>query len=331
MDGPRALLNEAGAPNSAPEILFTGSGKGSWYSQYKGKYTWEDDGDAPGSAALGVPDDCQGVSFYAPSTLGKWFWVKAPNGIISLEQQTDIGPNPNTGRKIDISAAAAERFGYSPNNFPTDGVFRWAATSPPTSVADLSPRQQGVKYRDLRNVSPAPTPIPVPPPVPVPGPAPVTGLPWMDKAKSYIGFHEKGENEGIEHFISLAHCGSVGDPWCAIFVNACLEESGFAGTRSALARSFERSPNFVKLSGPAYGAITTMWRTSRESGEGHVYFYVGENDNGNLGLGGNQNDQVCVQYEDKVRVTGYWWPKQAALPKTGPVKVKDTAHWGRED
>lgn len=102
-------------------------GKGSWYSQYKGKYTWVDEGDKPNSNALGVPDDQQGCAFYNQATLGKWFLVTAPNGQTLKLQQTDIGPHPRTGRMIDIAAVAAERFGYSPINFPTDGIFSWKA------------------------------------------------------------------------------------------------------------------------------------------------------------------------------------------------------------
>lgn len=158
---------------------FTASGKGSWYSQYSGRYEWVDTGDAPGSAALGVPDDAQGVSFYDRSTLGHWFEVRAPNGVTSREQQTDIGPNPNTGRTIDISAAAAERFGYSPRNFPTDSTFSWRAIDPPAEVAGLSPQQQATKFRDLRKGSTMtdtsqPTPLP-----PLPSPLPTLQRPDM--------------------------------------------------------------------------------------------------------------------------------------------------------
>ncbi len=136
-------------PPSAPAWA---SGKGSWYSQYRGKYVWRDSGDAPGSAALGVPDEQQGVSFYNHPTLGKWFEVQAPNGATSIEQQTDIGPAPWTHRSIDISSAAAERFGYSPQNFPTDSVFKWRPIDPPPAVVGLSPAQQARKYWELRNL-----------------------------------------------------------------------------------------------------------------------------------------------------------------------------------
>ena len=101
------------------------SGKGSWYAQYEGHYKWRDPGDAPGSSALGVPDNAQGVSFLDPARLGQWFEVEYPNGKRSIEQQTDIGPSAWTGKKIDISAAAADRAGYSPNNFPTGELIKW--------------------------------------------------------------------------------------------------------------------------------------------------------------------------------------------------------------
>jgi uncharacterized protein (TIGR02594 family) len=146
---------------------------------------------------------------------------------------------------------------------------------------------------------------------------------WLAKAQSYLGFHERPGNRGIEEFIALAKCGAGGDPWCAIFVNACLEAAGVRGTRSAMARSFERDGNFVKLAGPALGAIATMWQDSPSSGSGHVFFYLGENENGVLALGGNQSDQVCRQYEPRARITGYWWPKTATLPKVGRIIVAD--------
>lgn len=154
---------------------FPNSGKGSWYSQFSGKYEWVDDGDTPGSAALGVPDDAQGISFYDHSTLGKWFEVLYPNGFVSIEQQTDIGPHPTTGRTIDISAAAAERAGYSPDNirkspnpYPTDAIVRWRAIDPPASVAGLSLIQQGIRFRDLRSAPPKPVDPVILPPDPKP-------------------------------------------------------------------------------------------------------------------------------------------------------------------
>ncbi len=133
---------------------------------------------------------------------------------------------------------------------------------------------------------------------------------WLTAARRYIGFHEQPGNRGIEEFIRLAHTGHVGDAWCAIFANACLESVGFHGTRSPAARSFENNPHFTELTTPQVGAIVTFWRGSEHSGQGHVGFYVGE---GPQVLGGNQSDQVCIERQDPARVTGYWWPKAQAI------------------
>lgn len=163
-----------------------------------------------------------------------------------------------------------------------------------------------------------------PPAAPVPvEPVQSAATPWMTWANKEVGFHETGTNRNIGRYTGPAKCGEEGDPWCAIFVNAALESNGIRGTRSAMARSFERDSNFVKLDGPAFGAIATMWRDSPSSGLGHVFFYVGEHERGIVALGGNQSDQVCRQYEPRNRVVGYYWPKSRPLPKVGKIIVKD--------
>jgi uncharacterized protein (TIGR02594 family) len=159
------------------------------------------------------------------------------------------------------------------------------------------------------------------PPAPVERPPSIP--PWVSWAQQELGFHERPGNRGIEKYIALALCGSLGDPWCAIFANAGLEACGIRGTRSAMARSFERSPHFTRLAGPAYGAITTMWRGSPSAGTGHVFYYLGENPKGVLALGGNQSDQVCRQYEPRSRIVGYFWPVSQPLPKVGTIILED--------
>jgi uncharacterized protein (TIGR02594 family) len=173
-----------------------------------------------------------------------------------------------------------------------------------------------------------PPPAPAPIPVPIP-PAPVIAGPfgtapaWFQWALHEIGFHETGNNGGIERYISLAHTGSVGDPWCAIFANAALEASGIAGTRSASSQSFRSNPGFIQLSGPALGAITVYWRGTQSSGLGHVGFYRGENASSIWTLGGNENDMVQIEALTKSSgsfgLIGYWWPKSVPLPVVGPV------------
>lgn len=149
--------------------------------------------------------------------------------------------------------------------------------------------------------------------------------PWYIEAQKHVGFHETGVNQGIEWLIEGAKSGSVktllGQPWCAVYVNYCTETVGLPGSGSAMARSFEKSPHFVRLDGPAIGAIGTLWRGSQKAGTGHVFFYAGHDDKGTIGLGGNQSDGVSYAYEDMDRHTGWWWPKGQPLPAVGEVRV----------
>lgn len=148
---------------------------------------------------------------------------------------------------------------------------------------------------------------------------------WFTAASKEIGTRELPENRGpaIRRYIALAHCGAEGDPWCAIFANAMLESVGIRGTRSALARSFERGSNFVKLSGPALGCIVTFWRGDKSKGLGHVGFYNGERGGYISTLGGNEADAVRIE---NMRVSGasfglsgFYWPKSIPLPLVGKL------------
>ncbi len=136
-----------------------------------------------------------------------------------------------------------------------------------------------------------------------------------------LGFHETGNNRGIEKFIAQAHCGHVGDAWCAIWANAKLEQSGILGTRNPSSQSFREDPNFIELFRPAIGALVVYWRETKQSGKGHVGFYMGETKTQILTLGGNESDAVRKQFEPRARLWGYWWPKSVALPDLGTIKV----------
>lgn len=179
-----------------------------------------------------------------------------------------------------------------------------------------------------RPVPAAPIP-PVPPvapskPVPPAAAGPFAEAPaWFQGALHEIGFHETGNNQGIGRYIAMAHCGAEGDPWCAIFANAELEQAGVTGTRSASSQSFRTDPGFVQLSAPALGCVAVFWRISPSSGQGHVGFYRGEDANSVWTLGGNENDMVQIEALPKSSPTfgliGYWWPKSVPLPVSGPV------------
>lgn len=148
---------------------------------------------------------------------------------------------------------------------------------------------------------------------------------WYKNAEKDVGFRETGVNRGIDRFIAAAHTGSLGDAWCAIWVNAKIEDSGYRGSRSPAARSFEKSSAFVKLEKPALGCVCTMWRGSPSAGTGHVFFYDGESASGVRGIGANEDDMIKRSFHTRSRITGYWWPAAAPPPAmTGIIPVSDS-------
>ncbi len=142
----------------------------------------------------------------------------------------------------------------------------------------------------------------------------------IHEATDGIAEEPNHDNRGpvIDRLIKLAKCGTPGDPYCAIGVNAALETFGIRGTRSPAARSFEHSDYFVKLPGPAYGAIQTFWRIAPSSGKGHVNFYTGETEHHAYGVGWNQHDDCNVspfpKHGQSFGLVGYWWPKGEPMP-----------------
>jgi len=45
---------------------------------------------------------------------------------------------------------------------------------------------------------------------------------WLTIAEKHLGFHETGNNQGIEEFIASAHTGSVGERLLAAMIVAGL-------------------------------------------------------------------------------------------------------------
>jgi uncharacterized protein (TIGR02594 family) len=162
---------------------------------------------------------------------------------------------------------------------------------------------------------------------PVPTNEDKAGAPqWYQLASNEIGTRETGNNSGpaIARYRKLAECGAEGDPWCAIFVNAMFASCNpvAAGTRSALARSFCNHKNFIKLGGPALGAVTVFWRKNPSSGLGHVGFYNGETGKSIYVLGGNQDNTVQIAPMSKAQLIGYYWPTATTQPAIAKIDVR---------
>lgn len=158
----------------------------------------------------------------------------------------------------------------------------------------------------------------------------VTEPKWLTLARKEVGQREIPSNRGpaVQRYIDLSHCGQLGDPWCAIFVNAMLEASGVRGTRSPSSQSFRHSPLFKQLPGPALGALCVYWRGNIYGGLGHVGFYTRERDGYVWTLGGNEGDMVQEEAYPKngrsFGLRGYWWPASEPLPDIRPIYAEAT-------
>lgn len=160
------------------------------------------------------------------------------------------------------------------------------------------------------------TPLP-----PVVSPPASTGPTWMAIARAELGVHEEGlpgvHNQRIIEYHSKTSLGASTDetPWCSSFVNWVMDQAGYHGTNSALAKSWLDWG--TTLSEPEEGAIVVI---KKKSGGGdqatgsstgyHVAFFVSKTSSYIRLLGGNQSDQV--KYSNfslsSYDVKGYRWP-----------------------
>ncbi|HCT9735853.1 TPA: TIGR02594 family protein [Morganella morganii] len=149
---------------------------------------------------------------------------------------------------------------------------------------------------------------------------------WITEARKEIDISEllgTGQKAIDQMWIDSKLRGLVGTarkvPWCAGFVNACLERAGIRSTRSDSSRSYLSFGDALKA--PAYGCIVTFSR----AGGGHVGFVVGKTESGQLMvLGGNQSDAVNIKAFGADRVTGYRWPSGVPMDNR-PLPVGNAA------
>lgn len=123
--------------------------------------------------------------------------------------------------------------------------------------------------------------------------------PWMLWASKEMGVSEvsgKKDNPRIVFYHSFTSLGKMPDevPWCASFICAALESTGFKSTDSAAAASYDKYGRKATLHD--YGAICTV---RRNGGSGrHVFFNAGNWKGYVFGLGGNQGNKVNIQMYD---------------------------------
>lgn len=150
--------------------------------------------------------------------------------------------------------------------------------------------------------------------------------PWLAEARKLLGTKEgRGDSNNpiVVNFWVEAKMPWFKDDataWCAGFVNAMLERTGFMGSRKANAKSFLAAmtgrvglPRFRTLSKYRLGAVCVLHRPPHP-GNGHVGFVVAHDQETVTLLGGNQGDSVSYSKFKKARVAGLRWPFEFPLP-----------------
>ena len=130
----------------------------------------------------------------------------------------------------------------------------------------------------------------------------------FDFAKGYLGNTEEDNHKVLSSFIKKVFPNDFNDvrktAWCAGFVNAVLKAEGTEGTGKLDARSFMEWG--VEATDPSEGDVVVLWRVSKDDWRGHVGFFAGYDDAGDIRvLGGNQNDSVSIKSYPKERLLGF--------------------------
>ena len=118
--------------------------------------------------------------------------------------------------------------------------------------------------------------------------------PWIAVARTFYHKDEIDDNAELQAFLGIDPAET---PWCAYFVDKCLEKAGCKPLNSGLAADFAE---YGQPCEECEGAIAVF--------DGHVGFVVA---NGKI-LGGNQGDMVrennLAWYHANKKVLGYRFP-----------------------
>jgi uncharacterized protein (TIGR02594 family) len=133
--------------------------------------------------------------------------------------------------------------------------------------------------------------------------------PWLLTAFAELGVEETPGHDAtpriVEYLAAVKQSADDEIPWCAGFVNWCLNRCGIKGTGYANARSFQSWG--YKSEARAPGDIVIMPRGSNVW-QGHVAFYVQDIGFNILTIGGNQGNKVCFALVSKSVVLDYRTP-----------------------
>lgn len=138
-----------------------------------------------------------------------------------------------------------------------------------------------------------------------------TEPPWMPVARGEQPTKEldgAADNPRILAYHASTNGGAAPDeiPWCASFVNWCVEQAKTKGTDSKRARSWAAWGRDVS-GAPPLGCIVVLSRGT-DPALGHVGFLAGISPGRVTLLGGNQSNMVCEQSYPMSRVVAMRMP-----------------------
>lgn len=154
---------------------------------------------------------------------------------------------------------------------------------------------------------------------------------YFTKAQTLLGRNEVPDRAVIQEYLSN---GGVNlDPattaWCAAFINSTLQQEGYKGTGSNMARSFINYGEAVDK--PQKGDIAVFSRENQPNGPfGHAGFFDGYDEDGKIRvLGGNQDNSVSYTSLDAARLLGFRRPikgdGQTMIAQNSPSQVAPPA------
>lgn len=129
---------------------------------------------------------------------------------------------------------------------------------------------------------------------------------YFGGVKTDPAYDKKGRSFEIASTYESAGYGKI-TAWCAAFVNWCLSQAGVPLLGYATAKSWIEFG--TPVAHPVYGCITIIKPSSSTgSTTGHVAFFVENQGDRIVLLGGNQGDAVSKDRFRKDTVLGYRWP-----------------------
>lgn len=91
--------------------------------------------------------------------------------------------------------------------------------------------------------------------------------------------------------------------WCSAFANWVAQNAHLPKSGKLNARSWLTIGN--EVDDPEPGDVVVFWRESPTSWKGHVAFYISEDEENIMVLGGNQGNEVNISSYPKIRVLSF--------------------------